>query len=97
MLSEKMTSAERATLMGLVRVTLRTEESARLRYLKEAEVMSVLSQGAHGYQEVAGSEEVNSPAEIKKVDWGHKMVYKRNATPRESSSSARHRQHQRGV
>jgi hypothetical protein len=98
MLNEKMTSAERATLMGLVHVTLRTEESARLRYLTEAEVMSVLRQCAHGYQEFAGgAEEVNSPAEIKKVDWGHKMVYKRNATPRESSSSVRHRQHQRGV
>jgi hypothetical protein len=52
MLNEKMTSAERATLMGLVHVTLRTEESARLRYLKEAEVMGVVSQGAHGYKEV---------------------------------------------
>jgi hypothetical protein len=52
MLNEKMTSAERATLMGLVHVTLRTEESARLRYLKEAEVMGVVTQGAHGYKEV---------------------------------------------
>jgi class II aldolase/adducin N-terminal domain-containing protein len=90
-LNEKMTSAERATLMGLVRVTLRTKESARLRYLKAAEVMAVLSQGAHGYQEVV-AEEPNSPAEIEKVDWGHKMVYKRNATPRESSASVRHGQ-----
>ncbi len=91
-LNEKMTSAERATLMGLVRVTLRTKESARLRYLKEAEVMAVLSQGAHGYQEEVVAEESNSPAEIEKVDWGHKMVYKRNATPRESSASVRHGQ-----
>jgi len=52
MVNEKVTSAERATLMGLVHVTLRTEESARLRYLKESEVIGVLSQGAHGCQEV---------------------------------------------
>ena len=69
MLNENMTSAERATLIGLVQVTLRTEESARLRYLKEAEVMGVLSQGAHGYKEVLVTEEANSPSEIKKVDW----------------------------
>jgi rhamnose utilization protein RhaD (predicted bifunctional aldolase and dehydrogenase) len=48
MLNEKMTSAERATLSGLVQVTLRTEESARLRYLKKAEVTGLLSKGAHG-------------------------------------------------
>jgi rhamnose utilization protein RhaD (predicted bifunctional aldolase and dehydrogenase) len=51
MLNEKMTSAERATLMGLVQVTQRTEESARLRYLKGAEVTDVLRKGAHGSQE----------------------------------------------
>jgi ribulose-5-phosphate 4-epimerase/fuculose-1-phosphate aldolase len=97
MLNENMTSAERATLIGLVQVTLRTEESARLRYLKEAEVVGVLSQGAGGYKEVLVTEEANSPSEIKKVDWQRKMIYKRNETHRESSSSGRHRQHQRGV
>ena len=66
MLNENMTRAERATLIGLVQVTLRTEESARLRYLKEAEVVGVLSQGAHGYKEVLVTEEANSPSEIKK-------------------------------
>jgi rhamnose utilization protein RhaD (predicted bifunctional aldolase and dehydrogenase) len=49
MLNEKMTRAERATLIGLVQVTQRTESSARLRYLKSAEVSNVLSGGAHGY------------------------------------------------
>jgi len=85
MLNEKMTSAERATLMGLVHVTLRTEESVRLRYLKESEVMGALSQGAHGYQEVVVAEKQNSRAEIKEVDCRHKIVYKRNGTLRESS------------
>ena len=97
MLNEKMTSAERATLMGLVQVTLRTEESARLRYLKESEVMGVLSQGAHGYQEVVVTEDLNSPAEIKTVDCRDKMVYKRNGRLRASSSSVRHGQGHRGI
>jgi len=80
MLNENMTRAERATLIGLVQVTLRTEESARLRYLKEAEVVGVLSQGAPGYKEVLVTEEANSPSEVKKVDWQRKMIYKRNET-----------------
>jgi hypothetical protein len=50
MLSEKMTRAEHATLIGLVQVTQRTEESVRLRYLKGAEVIDLLSKGAHGLQ-----------------------------------------------
>ena len=49
MLNEKMTRAERATLIGLVQVTQRTESSARPRYLKSAEVSNVLSSGTHGY------------------------------------------------
>ena len=97
MLNEKMTSAERATLIGLVHVALRTEESARLRYLNEAEVMGVLSQGAHGYKEVLVTKETNSPSENKQFDWQRKTISKRNRTHRESSSSGRHRQHQRGV
>jgi rhamnose utilization protein RhaD (predicted bifunctional aldolase and dehydrogenase) len=52
MLNEKMTSAERATLIGLAQVTQRTEGSARLRYLKRTEVENVLSMGAHGCKEV---------------------------------------------
>jgi rhamnose utilization protein RhaD (predicted bifunctional aldolase and dehydrogenase) len=51
MLNEKMTSAQRATLIGLMQVTQRTEESARLRYLNEAEVENVLSMDAHGYND----------------------------------------------
>jgi ribulose-5-phosphate 4-epimerase/fuculose-1-phosphate aldolase len=97
MLNEKMTSAERATLIGLVQVTLRTEGSARLRYLNEAEVMGVLSQCAHGRKEVLVTEETNSPSEIKKIDWQRNAIHKRNETHRESSSSGRLRQHQRGV
>jgi ribulose-5-phosphate 4-epimerase/fuculose-1-phosphate aldolase len=93
MLNEKMTSAERATLHGLVQVTLRTEESARLRYLKEAEVTGVLSQNTHGYKEVLVT---NSGSGITKIDWQCKTIYKRNETHRKSSSSGRHRQHQRG-
>jgi rhamnose utilization protein RhaD (predicted bifunctional aldolase and dehydrogenase) len=57
MLREKMTRAERATLIGLVQVTQRTEESVRLRYLKEAEVTDLLSKGAHGSKEVVFMEE----------------------------------------
>jgi rhamnose utilization protein RhaD (predicted bifunctional aldolase and dehydrogenase) len=97
MLNVNMTRVERATLIGLAQVTLRSEESARLRYLKEADVVGVLSQGAHGYKEVLVTEETNSPSEITKIDWQRKMIYKRNETHRESSSSGGHRQHQRGV
>jgi rhamnose utilization protein RhaD (predicted bifunctional aldolase and dehydrogenase) len=51
-LNEKMTSAERATLIGLAQVTLRTEEFARLRYLTRAEIMDVLNKGAYSYKKV---------------------------------------------
>jgi hypothetical protein len=67
MLNEKMTSAERATLIGLAQVTLRTDESVRLRYLKGTEVTDVLSKGAHGCKAVTG-EEANSPANVKELD-----------------------------
>jgi ribulose-5-phosphate 4-epimerase/fuculose-1-phosphate aldolase len=92
MLNEKMTSAERATLIGLVQVTLRTEESTSLRYLEPAEVVSVLSQNTHGYKEVR----VASASELTKTDWQPKSIHNRNETPRKSSPG-RHRQHQRGV
>jgi rhamnose utilization protein RhaD (predicted bifunctional aldolase and dehydrogenase) len=52
MVNEKMTSAERATLRALAEVTLRTMESAPLRYLNGAEVSDVLRQGAHGGKDV---------------------------------------------
>ena len=80
MLNEKMSSAERATLIGLVQVTQRTEEAARLRYLNGEEVTDVLSKGAHGYKEVVVMEEkANSPAEIKKLDGAREVVDNRNA------------------
>jgi ribulose-5-phosphate 4-epimerase/fuculose-1-phosphate aldolase len=55
--SEKMTSAERATLIGLAQVTLRIDEFARLRYLTCAELTDVLSKVGHGYKELVLMEE----------------------------------------
>jgi rhamnose utilization protein RhaD (predicted bifunctional aldolase and dehydrogenase) len=79
MINEKMTGAERATLIGLAQVTQRTEESAQLRYLKGAEVTDVLNKDAHGYKEVVVMEEkTNSLAQLKKLDEESKIVYKRN-------------------
>ena len=79
MLNEKMTNTERATLVGLAQVTQRTEESARLRYLKCAEVAKVLSEGAHGYKGVAvKGEEENSSVEIERSDEKRDAVYNRN-------------------
>jgi len=74
-----MTSAERATLIGLAQVTQRTEESARLRYLNGAEVTEVLSKGAHGGKEPAAMEEkANSRADIKELDGERKIGYNQN-------------------
>jgi rhamnose utilization protein RhaD (predicted bifunctional aldolase and dehydrogenase) len=79
MVSEKMTSAQRATLIGLVQVTQRTEESARLRYLNRAEVERVLNGGTHGYKdEVETEESATSSAEIEKLDEERKAVCNRN-------------------
>jgi hypothetical protein len=64
-LNEKMTSAERATLIGLAHVTLRTDEFARLRYLKRAEVTDVLNKGAYSYKKVGVLEQqANAHAEV---------------------------------
>jgi rhamnose utilization protein RhaD (predicted bifunctional aldolase and dehydrogenase) len=79
MLNAEMTSAELATLIGLVQVTLRTGESKLLRYLSGEEIADVLSNGTHGYKEVALREDSNSLAEIKKVDGERKMTGNRNA------------------
>ena len=49
MLNEKMTGAERATLIGLAQVTQRTEQTAQLRYLKGSEVSKLLGGGTHAY------------------------------------------------
>ncbi len=67
MLNEKMTRAEHATLIGLAQVTLRTDESARLRYLKGTEVTDALCKGAHGCKEVT-EEKANSRADVKELD-----------------------------
>jgi rhamnose utilization protein RhaD (predicted bifunctional aldolase and dehydrogenase) len=56
LLHEQMTSAERATLIGLAQVTQRTEETAPLRYLEGAEVADVLSKRAQGYKGVFATE-----------------------------------------
>jgi rhamnose utilization protein RhaD (predicted bifunctional aldolase and dehydrogenase) len=53
MLNKDMTSAERATLIGLARVTQRIEESTRLRYLKAREVADVLGNGTHGKSQMS--------------------------------------------
>jgi rhamnose utilization protein RhaD (predicted bifunctional aldolase and dehydrogenase) len=57
MINETITSAERATLRALAEVTLRTPESAPLRYLNASEVADVLCQGAHGGKEVSAKKE----------------------------------------
>jgi rhamnose utilization protein RhaD (predicted bifunctional aldolase and dehydrogenase) len=57
MLNEKMTGAERATLIGLMEVVRRTKESARLRYLTREEVEKVVNQGGRGYRDEAETEE----------------------------------------
>ncbi len=80
MLSEKMTGAERATLIGLAQVLLRTEESARLRYLNGTEVSEVLGKGAHGCEEeLAMQKYPNIPAKTKKLNVQRKTIYHRNA------------------
>jgi rhamnose utilization protein RhaD (predicted bifunctional aldolase and dehydrogenase) len=53
MLNEQITSAQRATLLGLVQITQRTGESAQLRYLSKVEVKKILSWCAHGYKDEA--------------------------------------------
>jgi rhamnose utilization protein RhaD (predicted bifunctional aldolase and dehydrogenase) len=70
MVNERMTSSEHATLIGLVQVTQRTEESTRLRYLKGVEVADVLSKDAHGCKEVM-EEKATSPADVKESDEEH--------------------------
>ncbi len=62
-----------------MQVTQRTEESARLRYLKCAEVAKVLSEGAHGCKGViVKGEEESSPGEIERLDEKRDVVYNRN-------------------
>jgi len=64
-LNEKITGAEHATLIGLAQVTLRTEEFARLRYLKRAEAMDVLNKGAYSYKKgVVLEQQPNAHAKV---------------------------------
>ena len=80
MLNKRISSAERATLIGIAQVTQRTEESARLRYLKDAEVTDVLSKRAHGPRDVIMMQEKpSSSAEIKRLDEEGKIVCNRNS------------------
>jgi rhamnose utilization protein RhaD (predicted bifunctional aldolase and dehydrogenase) len=78
-LNERMTITERATLIGLAQVTLRTEESARLRYLKRTEIADVVSKGAHGYKGIVVLEQQNAHAEIEELDGERKVTDNRNA------------------
>lgn len=50
MFHEKINSAERATLMALLQVTLRTDRSTRLRFLNPQEVSHVLNGGGYSYR-----------------------------------------------
>lgn len=49
LLNKNITAAQLATLIALAQVIQRTEESAPIRYLTEAEVTEVLNSNAHGY------------------------------------------------
>ena len=62
LLHEKMSSAERATLIGLAQVTQRTEECAQLRYLNWEEVAQVLSEGVGGYKDMTEEANANGAA-----------------------------------
>jgi rhamnose utilization protein RhaD (predicted bifunctional aldolase and dehydrogenase) len=62
LLNEKMATVQRATLLGLVEVIQRTEESAPLRYLSRMEVKKVLNNGAYGYKGEAIEDVMDSRA-----------------------------------
>ena len=69
MLNKNMTSAEQATLFGLVQVTQRTEECTLIRYLNAAEIAGVISNGAYGYKGDAGNEpEANVATAIEQLE-----------------------------
>ncbi len=63
LLHEKITGAQRATLLGLVEVIRRTDTSMRLRYLTREEVEKVLNEGGRGYRDEAETEESSNPCE----------------------------------
>jgi len=78
MLNEKMTSAERANLIGLVEVIRRTKESARLRYLTREEVEKVLNEGGRGYRDESETEERTNSATAETSDEEREAEYNRN-------------------
>lgn len=61
MFHEKITAAERATLMALLQVTLRTERSTRLRFLNPLEVSHVLSDSGYSYRSVSTGKKTEMP------------------------------------
>jgi hypothetical protein len=73
-----MTRAGRATLIGLVEVMRRTEESARLRYLTREEVEKVLNGGGRGYRDEAETEERADSALAERFDEEREAEYNRN-------------------
>jgi rhamnose utilization protein RhaD (predicted bifunctional aldolase and dehydrogenase) len=79
MLNEKMTSAERATLIGLMEVVRRTAESAQLRYLTREEVEKVVNEGGRGYRDEAETEHrANSATAVRDIRQQREAEYNRN-------------------
>ena len=79
MLNEKMTSAERATLIGLMEVVRRTDESAQLRYLTREEVEKVVNEGGRGYRDEAETQQwANSATEPRDIRQEREAEYNRN-------------------
>jgi rhamnose utilization protein RhaD (predicted bifunctional aldolase and dehydrogenase) len=80
MLNEKMTSAERATLIGLMDVVRRTAESAPLRYLTREEAEKVVNEGARGYRDEAETEQrANSARAVGDIGQEREAEYNRNS------------------
>jgi hypothetical protein len=79
MLNEKMTSAEHATLIGLMEVVRRTAESAQLRYLTREEVAKVVNEGGRGYRDEAETEQsANSATAVGDIRQEREAEYNRN-------------------
>jgi hypothetical protein len=79
MLNAKMTSAERATLIGLMEVVRRTAESAQLRYLTREEVAKVVNEGGRGYRNEAEMEQrANSATAVGDIRQQREAEYNRN-------------------
>ena len=79
MLNEKMTSAARATLIGLMEVLRRTAESAQLRYLTREEVAKVVNEGGRGYRDEAETEHrANSATAVGDIRQPREAEYNRN-------------------